>query len=103
MDYDTDKVNLAIVQWQQVVLNFAASRCPLCNALKADLEENEANIPENLVIFDIDYDANDDLKRDRTVTSQHTLIYLDNKGDELFRNVKKEVTLVEIIEEITTN
>jgi len=62
IEYDAEKVNLAVAQGQQVVLNFAATRCPLCNALEADLDENE-----------------------------------------LFRNVKKEVTLVEIIEEITTN
>lgn len=103
IEYDAEKVNLAVAQGQQVVLNFAATRCPLCNALEADLDENEDNIPENLTIVHIDYDSNTELRKDRSVTSQHTLIYLDNKGGELFRNVKKEVTLVEIIEEITTN
>jgi len=102
LKYDTDLVNTAISQGQQVVLFFSASRCPLCQALDADLEAKVNDIPDTLAIFSVDYDDEKDLVREYQVTSQHTLIYLDNKGQPLYSNVKQEITLEEMIEVIVT-
>lgn len=102
MDYDKDLVNDAISQGQQVVLYFSATRCPLCQALDADIEANITDIPDTLAIFRIDYDAQKELVREYEVPSQHTLVYLDNKGQPLYANTKNELTLEEIIEVIVT-
>lgn len=102
MAYDTEMVNTAISQGQQVVLYFRADWCPLCQALDADLAAKEDQIPPTLAIFTIDYDTASSLKNEYKITSQHTLVYLDSKGEVMFANVKQELSLEEIIDVITT-
>lgn len=103
LPYNETEVAAAVAAWQDVVLYFAADRCPLCNALDANLEENADTIPDNVVIFRLDYDSETELKQEYQVISQHTLIYLDNDGNPYFDSVKTATTLEELLDEMMSN
>jgi len=64
-----------------IVLAFTADWCPSCRALEADLERNAAEIPSNLTILDLDFDNDVDFKKQYGVTTQHTLVQVDNEGN----------------------
>ncbi len=102
VDYEEKLLTDAITQWHQIVLFFNASRCPLCKTLHADLTNEETVIPENLVIFNVDYDSETALKEKFGIASQHTLVYLDKKWGELYKNVKQELSLLDIVTVIST-
>lgn len=68
---------------QAVVLFFRASWCPTCKALHEDIVANISNIPNKLVILDVDYDSYADLKEKYGVTVQHTLVQVDKDGNML--------------------
>jgi len=63
------------------VLFFSASWCPVC--VKSDKEFSSAKIPGKLVIFKVDYDTETELKKKYKIVSQHTFVYVDDKGNEL--------------------
>jgi thiol-disulfide isomerase/thioredoxin len=67
----------------RVVLFFDASWCPTCRALHADLSDRAAQIPADLTIVSVDYDAHTDLRRDYGVRVQHTLVEVDPAGKAL--------------------
>ncbi len=62
---------------------FYASWCPKCVALDKDINDNSGNIPENVVIFKVDYDKEEDLKRKYGVTIQTTIVSVDSDGEEI--------------------
>jgi thioredoxin 1 len=62
------------------VLFFAASWCPSCRGADKDINSNLKAIPENLVIFKTDYDAETALKTKYGITRQHSFVYVDAKG-----------------------
>lgn len=66
-----------------VVLFFKASWCPSCQALDADIKANLEQIPENVTILEVDYDEYTDLRQKYGVTTQHTLVQIDENGDEI--------------------
>jgi thiol-disulfide isomerase/thioredoxin len=91
MDDDSADQNISgsVVQYTEtdiatlsgnIVLNFSASWCPSCRALKSNIEENMNNIPSDLTIVYVDYDNSTDLKRKYGVTRQHTLVQVDSQG-----------------------
>lgn len=76
--YDVSK--LAFAKDGKVVLFFRASWCPTCRALDADIKANLSQIPQNILILDVDYDKYTDLKKQYGVTYQHTLAQVDESG-----------------------
>lgn len=77
--YSDDK--LALAQDERVVLFFHAGWCPTCRALNTDLENNISNIPTDVNILKIDYDNATELKSKYEVTTQHTLVEVDQFGN----------------------
>lgn len=77
--YSPEKVSWA--EHGKVVLFFKASWCPTCKALDSDIKSHLANIPEGTFIFEVDYDNSADLKKKYGVTTQHTLVQVDAKGN----------------------
>lgn len=77
--YDASKI--AFAKDGKVVLFFRASWCPTCRALDADIKANLSRIPQNVLILDVDYDKNADLKKQYGVTYQHTLVQVDASGN----------------------
>jgi hypothetical protein len=75
--YNEAIVTDALASGKKVALFFHAARCPNCIALNENIETNFTTIPEDTIIFKVDYDTSDALKETYGVTSQHTLVYID--------------------------
>ncbi|PIQ45725.1 MAG: hypothetical protein COW04_06090, partial [Deltaproteobacteria bacterium CG12_big_fil_rev_8_21_14_0_65_43_10] len=68
------------------VLFFAATTwCQTCSALEEEIIERQAEIPEGVTILKVDYDNDKAMNQKYGVTSQHTLVVLDENGKELKR------------------
>lgn len=65
------------------VIFFAASWCPTCRYLDRAINENLTNIPSDLTILKADYDAETALKQKYGVTYQHTLVQVDQDGNQI--------------------
>ncbi len=79
VSYDTSKIDFA--KEGKVVLFFRASWCPSCRALDADIKAKLSQIPQNILILDVNYDTYKDLKKQYGVTYQHTLVQVDAFGN----------------------
>lgn len=62
-----------------VVLFFRANWCPTCRTLDAALTAGP--LPEGLTVLDLNYDTETALKQKYGVTTQHTLVQIDAKGN----------------------
>lgn len=77
--YNSNK--LVNAQYGKVILFFHATWCPSCKGLDTDIKNNVGNIPNDTLILKVDYDSNPDLKSKYKVTSQHTLVQVNQNGD----------------------
>jgi thiol-disulfide isomerase/thioredoxin len=66
---------------RDVVLFFRASWCPTCKAVDTDIKAHLKDIPENLILLNVDYDNSTDLKKKYGVTYQHTFVQVDSQGN----------------------
>lgn len=82
------------------IIFFAASWCPSCRALDADIQANLSQIPANLVILKADYDAEVQLKQKYGVTIQHTLVRVDAQGNliEKWNGLYNLSSLMDVVE-----
>ena len=80
-------------------LYFHAKWCPQCRALNIDIESNLSDIPEDVIIFKIEYDDHQDLRQRYKVLYQTTVVSVDAQGEriEAFSAGGKE-TLAQVIE-----
>jgi thioredoxin 1 len=78
-----DESLLAMAEEKNVVLFFKASWCPTCRALDKDLKKNMDNIPEDVLILELDYDKEIELRQKYGVTVQHTLIQVNKDGEKI--------------------
>jgi thiol-disulfide isomerase/thioredoxin len=78
VDYSEAAFNAA--EDQTRVYFFHAGWCPSCRALNRDINANVDRIPEDVVLFKIDYDSSTQLKTRYGVTYQHTLVVVDAEG-----------------------
>lgn len=62
-------------------LFFHAGWCPTCIAMDKEITENLETLPEDAVIAKVDYDKEDNLKREFGVTTQSVVITFDEKGN----------------------
>lgn len=83
----------------KVVLFFHASWCTTCRALTEDIKAHLDAIPENVTILDVDYDTSSALKQKYKVTTQHTLVQVDAKGNQI-KQWKGSPTLSALIAEL---
>ena len=61
------------------ILFFHAPWCPQCKALDASIKSGP--IPENTTIIKVDYDSSQALKQKYGVTTQTTLVLVDDSGN----------------------
>ena len=66
-----------------VLLFFAASWCPSCRALDSDITNKQGDIPSGVTILKVDYDRETALKQEHGITYQHTIVQVDNEGQQL--------------------
>lgn len=70
----------------RTVLFFAATTwCTTCSALDQELKGRSVTLPANVTVVKIDYDNDRETKSAYNVTTQHTMIRLDTKGNEVKR------------------
>lgn len=90
---------LAFANEGTVVIFFRASWCPSCKALDENIKANLANVPNNVLILDADYDKETQMKQKYGVTTQHTLVQVDANG-EMIQKWSGGSTLASVIEKI---
>ncbi len=83
--YSDTAVDGALSSGKRVALFFHATWCPSCKALDKTLSSEI--IPNDVVVFKVDYDSSTELKKRYTVTSQHTIVTLDAQKN----MIKKEI------------
>jgi len=80
IDYSPEKV--AELGNKRGLLFFHASWCPSCRTADADIKKNLENIPEDLVIMNIDFDEYGDWGRENyMVRGQHSFVQIDGDGN----------------------
>jgi len=77
--YDESKLSYA--ETGDVVLFFKADWCPTCIALDRDIKKKADAIPSDLTILTLNYDTELALRRKYNVTTQHTLVQVDARGN----------------------
>ena len=78
--YESYTPEKLVIAKGNIVLFFHASWCPSCRGLNSDIEKNLDNIPSDLTVLKVDYDKETALKQKYGVTTQHTLVQVDNEG-----------------------
>lgn len=66
-----------------IILFFKTDWCSSCSALDRDIKQNGDQIPDDVLIMTVDYDTATDLKKKYNVRQQHTLVQVDNQGEEI--------------------
>lgn len=86
----------------ETLLFFAATTwCQTCSALEQEIIARSSEIPEKLTILKVDYDNDRAMNRQYGVTAQHTLVLLDQNGEEISRWVGGDFdTMVRQIEKV---
>lgn len=77
-DYKSSMANLS----GNVVLFFHASWCPDCQAADKAIAADD-NLPEGLTIVKVDFDDNQDLRKEYGITTQHSFVQVDGDGNEV--------------------
>lgn len=88
----------------ETLLFFAATTwCQTCSALEEEIIARASEIPADLTILKVDYDNDRATNRQYGVTSQHTLVLLDQSGQEIGRWVGGDFdTMVDQIEKASS-
>lgn len=82
-------------------LFFYASWCPKCRALDQDINSNLANIPSDVVIYKVNFDTANSLKRTYGVTVQTTVIAVNDEDEQTGKIVGgSNASLQDLIDEL---
>lgn len=85
---------------KDVLLFFHAVWCPSCRGLEIDIEKNLANIPENLIIYKVNFDTDLELRKKYGVARQHTLVQIDSSGNEIQTLTGLTNTLKQVVSQL---
>lgn len=95
IDYTPEALENARVENDLTILFFHANWCPTCRAAANDFAANAQDIPENVQIVKVNYDTASELKKEYTITTQHTFVAIDSQGNEVARWVGGELELLQ--------
>ena len=76
---------------QPIILNFHADWCPKCRALDESIQANREDFPEDVVMFDVDYDTYHGLKQAYGITIQTTLVFFDRNGEQVAKEYNPSI------------
>lgn len=62
---------------------FHAKWCPTCKIANEAFVRDMDKIPEDVILFKIDYDTEKELKTQYGITYQHTFVFVDSEGKEI--------------------
>jgi len=77
------------------LLFFHASWCPQCKAVDESIKTD--GVPENVTIFKVDYDTNQDLRAKYGVTLQTTFVKIDESGNKIASYVAYNEPTIEAV------
>lgn len=83
--YSQANLETALLKGDTVLFFAATTWCQTCAALEEEILERISDIPEDMTILKVDYDNDRDMNRQHAVTAQHTMIVLDDQGEEATR------------------
>lgn len=63
------------------LLFFHAPWCPQCRELDADIKKS--GVPDGITVIKVDFDSNQALRKKYGVTLQTTIVYVDDRGEEV--------------------
>ncbi len=66
---------------QQRVLFFHAGWCPTCRRADRAFRDSASDIPEDVVLFRVNYDTQRDLRQRYAITYQHSFVLVDGRGE----------------------
>jgi len=82
------------------VLFFHAAWCPSCRGLERDIVANAADIPADVTIFQVDYATETALNQQYGVTYQHTLVVVDQEGNQVRKLTGLTNTLDQVVSQL---
>lgn len=94
---DYDEAKLASSKDDNYIF-FHAPWCPQCRAIEASIRAG-GKIPEGVTIYKIDYDSNQELRREYGVTLQTTFVKVDNRGNFIDKYVAYDSPSIESVVE----
>lgn len=68
---------------KKVVLYFWAPWCTTCASVDLDLVNGVVQVPDDIILLRIDYDAESELRKQYGVVTQHTFVQVDQDGKTL--------------------
>jgi thiol-disulfide isomerase/thioredoxin len=81
------------------LLFFHAPWCPQCRALESDIKTK--GVPEGVTIIKVDYDSNQELRQEYSVTIQTTVVRVDEGGKLVEKYVAyDEPSLAAVVKEL---
>lgn len=84
LNYSSDAATQAISEGKKPVLFFHASWCPTCRALENELQSGGLEeLSSDIVLIKTDYDTELELRQKYGITIQHTLVQVDEQGNEV--------------------
>lgn len=97
--YSPELFDTAVKDGKRVVLNFRASRCPVCKKTSNEIIEKQATLPADVVVLEADYDTYTDLKKEYGVVRQTTFVTFDKNGKhkETVENVRSLDDLLNVL------
>lgn len=93
-DDSADARSRAFADGRRVVLFFHAAWCPYCRNADAAFRARTAELPKDVALLKVDYDAAKDLKSKYGVTSQHTFVQIDADGNAVTKWVSGDVDML---------
>ncbi len=100
-DYSPEKVQQAQEEGAHYALFFHAGWCTTCQALEKTILMNINELPEKGIIFKVDYDKANQLKKKFNVLTQSMLVFFDEKGNVIDRNINPR--LERIVQSLSGN
>lgn len=85
-------IDETIKAWKLPALYFKANWCLNCKLLEDELKEK--GFPDGIDIYEVDFDQAKDLREKYSVNNQHTLLLLNNKKEEIWRDVSWDYSKV---------
>lgn len=85
LNYSTPALSASQERGQTLLFFAATTWCQSCAELEQEIVDRVAEIPSNVTILKVDYDNDQETNQQHAVTSQHTLVLLDESGTEVKR------------------
>lgn len=84
---------------KKIILFFSSDTCSDCRMLDKDILSNKDDIPEDLLIMKVDYDAMQELRQRYSIDKSNTLVMIKPNLDKV-NNLPSAKTLEELLKSI---